>query len=145
MSFPIASANLALESCAITTFKPCIENCFSSQMKIVRRSLLSLFTMTVLFYVVSNRERESRVGPMRQHNIQTLLIEVLCLVFESCKTFSSINIHYKSIVLCDFQSQAGILRWNHALAQHLNLSLQKFYLFVYECCKTFSAIIFTLI
>ena len=102
---------------------------FFFEMKIVRRSLLhvSLFTMTVLLYEVSNRVRESCVGIMRgQHNIQTLLIEVSLFIYEICKTCSATIIHNKRFVLRVFQSRAGILRQNHALAKHPNLSLRSF-------------------
>ena len=59
-------------------------------MNIVRRFLLSLFIIKVLFYDISNRERESCVGIMREHNIQTLYREMFFFVYKSCKTFSAI-------------------------------------------------------
>jgi len=61
MRFPIASGNLVLESCASTTFKHFYRSFIHLYMKVVRRSLLSLFIIKVLLYEVSNRELESRV------------------------------------------------------------------------------------
>jgi len=55
MRFLIASGNLALEPCASTTFKPCKKKfyiSYTSSMKVVTRSLLSLFPSNFLLYKI---------------------------------------------------------------------------------------------
>ena len=42
-----------MELCVSTTFKPCKVKLYSSYIKVVTRSLLSLFTMKVLLYEFS--------------------------------------------------------------------------------------------
>jgi len=130
--FPIASWNLVMESCASTTFKPCKQKCFSSKIKVVRRSLLSLFIMKVLLYEFPIASWNPVLESCASTTFKPCKAKFYSFVFESCKTFSAIIIHYKRFVLWYFESRAGILCWNHALAKHSNLVNRSF---IHSCMK----------
>ena len=143
MMFPIPSGNLVLESSASsTTFKPFYTSRIYSYMKVVRRSLLSLFIIKVLFYELFNRERESCVGIMRQHNFQSILYRSLInsymkVVRRSLLSFFTlIQVLLYEVSNPELESRVGNLRQHN-----IQIFLQKFYSFIYESCKTYSAII----
>ena len=73
-----------------------------------------IIPLSVLFYEISNRERESCVGIMRYHNIQTLLSEMFFFVDESCKTLSAIiiplSVLFSEISNRERESCVGIMR-----------------------------------
>jgi len=139
MRFRIASENLALESCASTTFKPCKEKFYSSYMKVVTRSMLSLFTSNVLLYKI----------PIASWN--PVLESFASTTFKPCKekfyssymkvvTRSMLSLFTLKVLLYKIPIASGNLAlesWASTTFKHCK---DKFYSFIYESCKTFSAI-----
>jgi len=138
--FPISSWNLVLESCASTTFKPCKEKFYSFNMKVGRRSLLSLFTMNVLLYEF----------PIASRN--PVLESCASTTFKPCKKkfYSSymkvvrrslLSLFTMKVLLYEFPIASG----NRALESCVSTTFiaceYKFYSFKNESCKTIFAII----